>query len=317
MPGLSSRNPVSGYGGIGKVYIKYKPKPEKTFPWGFVAFLFCASLTAFSIFWSYNWSRYNMVLPFFRFLIGSFDNINLSRNRVGNSFNISNNVQVEYDSMGFANIRGSSVNDVLFGQGYAHANNRLFQMEILRRKATGTLSQLIGRTALQSDSMIRTLNITGQAHKDLELQSAEELDFLKSYSSGINAFLLDNPILPIEFKVNGISELSPWEPVHSLAILRYQALMIDELWDVKLTETLISAFSAYKADDFFSSSGRNGYQHQHQHGDGDGIGGTDTGHVDASSVVVSTHGTAFAVSGKHTSSGKPLLYASFTAEVSI
>ena len=86
---------------------------------------------------------------------------------------------------------GASDEDVYFGLGYAHAQDRLWQMAVLRRTAQGRLSEIFGRRTLESDLFVRRLDIYGLSQQSVSAQSAEALQSLKAYSAGVYALILE------------------------------------------------------------------------------------------------------------------------------
>jgi acyl-homoserine lactone acylase PvdQ len=295
MPGLSNRNPVSGYGGIGKVHIKYKPKPVKRFAYGFVIYMICVGLLIFQVTWVNNTSRYMITLPVMRFILSSFEYFRKSGITSSHTASfVQSTVEVNQNSDGVYTIKGESISDVLYTQGYVHAQNRLFQMEILRRKAEGKLAEVKGSAALQSDKFARILNITGLAEIDLSAQSEEELGYLISYSSGVNAYINEYSSKPLEFLTFDIDPL-PWQPLHTLEILRYHSFAATECWEDILSQFILSNFLKTDLTDFLFADN----------------------HLSPNTKSSSSHtGTVLAVSGKHTMSGKPSLLSNIITDVS-
>jgi len=109
---------------------------------------------------------------------------------------LSDEVTIIWDEWGVPHIFGSKESDVFFALGYCHAQDRLFQMDMLRRISRGRLSEILGKTALNEDKLYLTAgmeywgNITLQ--KALEMEEAGEINFLptiESYINGINYFI--------------------------------------------------------------------------------------------------------------------------------
>jgi penicillin amidase len=152
---------------------------------------------------------------------------------------ISGNVEILRDSHAIPHIFAQSEADVYFGLGFAHAEDRLWQMLTQRRKAQGKLSEISGRGFLQNDILIRSLDIYTIAQKSLEYQSPEATMALESYAKGVNARLRtirDNALgrgVPEMFWFD--NKIAPWTPTDSLAILR---LMAFEMTDKATQEVL-------------------------------------------------------------------------------
>ncbi|MCC5962823.1 MAG: penicillin acylase family protein, partial [Rhodobacteraceae bacterium] len=114
--------------------------------------------------------------------------------------------------------------DVFFGLGFAHAQDRLWQMQMLRRTAQGRLSEMFGRRTLRTDELMRRLDIYGLARAALPAQDQATQDALAAYANGVNAWLrLTNERArgrgaPEFFMFN--AEMPLWQPADSLAILK-------------------------------------------------------------------------------------------------
>ncbi len=117
-------------------------------------------------------------------------------------------VTILYDSLGVPTIRGATVNDLAFGQGYAHARDRRFQMELIRRNAAGRLAELFGPVALAADREARTLGFGALADSlPPRLDPARRARF-EAYAAGVNAWDATHPAPP-EFLALGIPR-EPW-----------------------------------------------------------------------------------------------------------
>ena len=78
--------------------------------------------------------------------------------------------------------------DMFYSQGYVHAQDRIWQMEINRRIGQGTLAEAFGKDALNTDRLTRTLGFNRLAKADLKLMVPEYREFMEAYSDGINAW---------------------------------------------------------------------------------------------------------------------------------
>lgn len=133
-------------------------------------------------------------------------------------------VHVQVDEYGVPYLDASTLEDLFFAQGYQHAVDRLFQMELLRRTASGRLAEIFGRAALPVDRLVRTLDLWGAAGRSAEALSAEERRLVEAYAAGVNARLRIGPEpLPPEFVILGF-EPEPWTPRASLALGKVMAL---------------------------------------------------------------------------------------------
>ncbi len=109
---------------------------------------------------------------------------------------------IVYDGFGVPHIYAKNVHDAYFSFGYAHAQDRLFQMEMIRLVVQGKLSEVLGKSLLQTDKYMRTLSINQMA-KQSAVRFLKEADrpireAVQAYLDGINSFI-DNGKLPVEF----------------------------------------------------------------------------------------------------------------------
>ena len=121
-----------------------------------------------------------------------------------------NSVITREDDTQIIHVRGSTFNSMAYGQGFAHAQTRLWQMEKSRRIAQGQLSELFGKETLKVDKYMVQLGIRKMSERAFELMKTEEKDLLQAYADGINDFvqgvdLLSSSstarLLPLEFYV--------------------------------------------------------------------------------------------------------------------
>lgn len=139
-------------------------------------------------------------------------------------------VKIYRDQWGIPHIYGGSLNDTAFAQGYVHAQDRMWQMEINRRVARGQLSEVIGKDTLPTDRASRILGFERLAAADFDAMPKELQDALEHYTKGVNAFLQANmQKLPPEFGLLKIVP-RPWEPVDSLAFARLLAWQMNYAW---------------------------------------------------------------------------------------
>ncbi len=139
--------------------------------------------------------------------------------------NTEKNISIRRDAMGVTYLKADSDIDVYFAMGYAHAQDRLWQLEIQRRTCQGTLAEVLGRSALEQDIWIRTLGIYEAASKSVDYLSPSAIASLEAYAAGINEWIHTNQRLPIEFAILGI-EPQPWKKEDSLAWIKVFALTL-------------------------------------------------------------------------------------------
>ncbi len=143
-------------------------------------------------------------------------------------------VDVCWDSSGVIHIRGDNTSDVIFASGYAAAKERLWQMEMTRRVATGTLSEVFGDTTLNIDRLFLTLGIDSLTDKLYSNLSAESKLWLQQYARGINAYLDEiGDDYPLEFVLMRIRPRH-WSPQDCLLQNRLMAWFLNFNWKADL-----------------------------------------------------------------------------------
>lgn len=131
-----------------------------------------------------------------------------------------------------------------YGLGFAHAQDRLWQMTLARRVAQGRLAEMFGPDAVRTDHLMRALDIYGLSTQAVAYQSPETRDILQAYADGVNAYLrlIQQEALgrgAPEFFLFG-SEIAPWTPADSISVLKTMAL---RLTDKAVTESLRARLS--------------------------------------------------------------------------
>ncbi|MGE5127369.1 MAG: penicillin acylase family protein, partial [Betaproteobacteria bacterium] len=124
-------------------------------------------------------------------------------------------VRVERDALGVPVIRGTSRADLARATGFVHAQERFFQMDLLRRRSAGELSELVGSAALPADREVRVLQLRAVARRAVAALPPDESALLQAYTEGVAAGLgaLRQP--PFEYLVLR-AEPAPWRPEDSL-----------------------------------------------------------------------------------------------------
>ena len=172
---------------------------------------------------------------------------------------ISADVRIDRDRWGIPRISAETDEDLFFGFGYAMAQDRLFQLDYLRRKAAGRLSEVLGQDGLEMDVAARTIGIARIAEAEWERTPAETRSLLTAFSGGIDASIAAaGERLPIEFDLLDYTP-EPWSPVDCLAIagefrayltVRLPVIFMPELGKRVLGEgALYRAFLQGEADD--------------------------------------------------------------------
>jgi len=128
-------------------------------------------------------------------------------------------VNVFRDSDGIVHILARTEHDAVLIQGWVHARDRLFQMDVLRRQASGTLAELLGPDALPSDVEFRTLGLRRAAERSWLAVSDETGGLLEAYAEGVNAYVTSHT-LPPEYGALEITAFDPWTPVDTLTVAK-------------------------------------------------------------------------------------------------
>ncbi|WP_342026021.1 penicillin acylase family protein [Cytobacillus pseudoceanisediminis] len=142
-------------------------------------------------------------------------------------------VNVYRDERGVPHIEAKTESDLFMAQGYITAQDRIFQMEIMRRTASGRMAEVTTQgDSLYMDKLFRTLQLRRMAEESLDILSSETRANLESYSAGINAYIKEATSgfgkLPIEFKIMGFEPEKDWSPVDTLLVGKYLAYMLGD-----------------------------------------------------------------------------------------
>ncbi|WP_284139168.1 penicillin acylase family protein [Virgibacillus sp. LDC-1] len=154
-------------------------------------------------------------------------------------------VVVITDEHGVPHIKAANEKDLYIAQGYIQAQNRMFQMEMSRRQASGTLSEVVGEAAVDHDKYFRSLGLRRAAEKSYEIYSKEGVEVLKWFAAGVNAYIEEatrENRLPIEFTLMAMTP-EKWTPIDSLTIGKYMAFDLGGHWEQQ-------AFNYYLLDRF-------------------------------------------------------------------
>lgn len=124
-------------------------------------------------------------------------------------------VSIAFDAYGIPRIRAENEEDAARALGFLHARDRMFQMEMMRRSASGRLAEILGAPALRLDRYLRTLGLAQRAEADLAALPEEVQRLLAAYAEGVNARIAARGrFLAPEFLALGAP--APWRPVDSL-----------------------------------------------------------------------------------------------------
>src|ERR1700722_3331091 len=123
---------------------------------------------------------------------------------------LAHDVKIERDGLGIPTIRAANRKDLAFATGFAHGQDRFFQMDLLRRNSAGELSELVGAAALPADRRVRVHRFRNVAQRILTTGDPTETKILESYTAGVNAGLASLRSKPFEYYLLGV-EPAPWK----------------------------------------------------------------------------------------------------------
>lgn len=163
-------------------------------------------------------------------------------------------IEIARDEFGVPRIHAENEHDLLFALGYVHAQDRLWQMDIMRRAGLGRLSELFGTVTLPFDRMFRIIGIRRIAEEVERHTAPASRGRLQAYAEGVNAYIASHQgKYPIEFDLLGYDP-EPWTPLHSIIIGRMMAWELNLSWWVDLTlGTLVDHVGYDKAKEVFPS----------------------------------------------------------------
>ena len=162
-------------------------------------------------------------------------------------------VTVDRDIWGVPHIRAASVEDLAEAQGYVMAQDRLWQMDLLRRAARGQLSEILGPRTLLIDREFRTNGFAGAAERDATLLDPESRKVMEAYARGVNQYIeRHKKNLPLEFSLLHY-EPRLWQPSDTLAISAYMYRTLTDTWKRELNRAKVAERAgADRAKDLFS-----------------------------------------------------------------
>jgi len=131
---------------------------------------------------------------------------------------IQSDIRIERDALGVPSILSESMEDSAFALGFLHAQDRFFQMDLMRRRPVGELSVLFGKTALNYDISQRKHNLSVVAAQAYEQESPKNRSSAEAYAQGVNAGLSQLGKKPFEYYLLGL-EPEPWKPEHSFQVI--------------------------------------------------------------------------------------------------
>ena len=151
-------------------------------------------------------------------------------------------VRVTRDSHGVPEIEAASLDDLFFAQGFVTAQDRLWQMDLMRRAASGELSEIVGEDTLKFDREQRILGMRAAAKKSLAMADPRDRKFFEDYARGVNAYIgVHRDHLPIEFRILGYAP-KLWAPEDSIVIANQMVkdLNYEQFFDALAREKILA-----------------------------------------------------------------------------
>ncbi|WP_456272468.1 penicillin acylase family protein [Bacillus sp. AK031] len=172
-------------------------------------------------------------------------------------------VTVIRDDRGVAQINAANIKDMFFVQGYITGQDRLFQMDMTRRLASGQLSEVVGEAALETDIFYRSIGMHRTIDALMEKVDPETEEIVNAYANGVNAYIeeaFSNGKQPLEFRLLGYKP-EPWSIRDTGLVVKYMGYMLsgdhrNELTNYQLIKELgpeaaKAYLSEYQVDDAF------------------------------------------------------------------
>jgi penicillin amidase len=150
-------------------------------------------------------------------------------------------IEIITDHYGVPHIYARNEDDLYFAQGYIHAQERLWQMELNRRIGSGQLSEIFGPILLETDRFCRRLGLHRIAAEQVKGLPDTDRRILEAYSRGVNAFIRNNSHqIPVEFTLLSIIP-EPWKPAHTILWGRLQGWSLSGNWETELIRARLIA----------------------------------------------------------------------------
>jgi penicillin amidase len=156
-------------------------------------------------------------------------------------------VTITRDAQGVPSIHAANLDDLLFAQGFITAQDRLFQMDALRRHGAGELAEILGPSLIEHDREQRYLQLRAAADRAVAILPADRLQQLQAYARGVNAFITTHSstrthtdTLPVEFHILHYTP-APWSPRDSVLIALIMSQDLSTEFPTKLNREALSA----------------------------------------------------------------------------
>jgi penicillin amidase len=159
---------------------------------------------------------------------------------------LNSTVRILRDRFGIPQIYASTQHDLFFTQGFVHAQDRFWQMDVWRHTGAGRLSEMFGKSQIDTDKFLRTLGWERIVREELNRTDAISMNILKSYTEGVNAYLKNRGASQISFEyvllsmMNRNYKIENWEPVHSATFAKVMSWDLCENMFSEMNRSLLS-----------------------------------------------------------------------------
>jgi len=154
---------------------------------------------------------------------------------------IGQDVRVYRDSAAVPHVYADNTHDLYMATGYLMAQDRLWQMDLLRRVTQGRLSEIFGKQMLEDDMIMRSLRIPRKSRQVLNRSDQQVIRALKAFAAGVNAYMdHQSADLPPEFAILGY-EPEAWKPEHSVNLIGYMAWDLAPAWHAEVVMNKIAS----------------------------------------------------------------------------
>ncbi len=173
---------------------------------------------------------------------------------------LSGPIEIVRDTHAIPHIFATNDADVMFGLGFSHAQDRLWQMTLMRRSVQGRLAEVFGIDALPVDEYMRALDLYTISQNAVSYQTPETILMLEAYSAGVNAWI---STVSVEALGRGApqffiapNQIAPWQPADSIALIKSMALQLSDHASREVLRARLSlALPKERVADIFPDSG--------------------------------------------------------------
>ena len=168
---------------------------------------------------------------------------------------LSHTVTIERDAQGIPTLLSDDRMSIAYGLGFVHAQERFFQMDLLRRNSAGELSELVGEATLEHDRSIRRHRLRFRAERNLKQLPSSQVDLVEAYTQGVNTGLKNLDSKPFEYHLLN-TEPRQWHEADSLLVLfsMYMTLQ-DESGETEYSQNLMADVLPQDLYDFLQPLG--------------------------------------------------------------